>query len=233
MLLFLSLLPLVSLFHCTLNLGNKKNSTLIIKSCAFSFVITLVLMAFCHTQNYLMFHSPAWHKVTGETCSKCCVREMSDSSEMRSEIAGKERSFKDGRSQLWQRLTVLKLGISKPFSFRSFVLELINIAIFSSSLCYSSVFLQEDWGRRKMLLRSSAGFILLLLSQCTVTLGTKETVVLANAHLLPQRDYERLGNANEKGTHEGSEWFGSVLCFTLLLCCSIFNQRIRKLALEE
>lgn len=44
--------------------------------------------------------------------------------------------------------------------------------------------------------------MLFLLSQCTVSLATKEAVVLANAHLLPQRDYERLGNANEKGTHE-------------------------------
>ncbi|NWY66654.1 FGL1L protein, partial [Erithacus rubecula] len=49
-----------------------------------------------------------------------------------------------------------------------------------------------------MLLRSSAGLMLLLLSQCTVSLGTQEAVALANAHLLPQRDYERLGNANEK-----------------------------------
>ncbi|NWX60463.1 FGL1L protein, partial [Promerops cafer] len=49
-----------------------------------------------------------------------------------------------------------------------------------------------------MLLRSSGGFMLFLLSQCTMSLGTKEAVVLANAHLLPQRDYERLGNANEK-----------------------------------
>ncbi|RMC00436.1 hypothetical protein DUI87_23045 [Hirundo rustica rustica] len=40
--------------------------------------------------------------------------------------------------------------------------------------------------------------MLFLLSQCTVSLGTKEAVVLANAHLLPQRDYERLENANEK-----------------------------------
>lgn len=47
--------------------------------------------------------------------------------------------------------------------------------------------------------------VLLLLSQCTVSLGSKEAVVLANAHLLPQRDYKRLGNAHEKGTHEGSQ----------------------------
>lgn len=142
MLLFLSLWPLVSLCHCSLDSGNKENSTLIIKSWAFSFVITLVLMAFCHTPNYIMFHCPARHKVTGERCPKCLstavrVREINDLSEMRSEISGKERSFTDGNSQLWQRLTMLKLSISKLFSFSTFVLEVINIAIFSSNLCYS------------------------------------------------------------------------------------------------
>lgn len=68
--------------------------------------------------------------------------------------------------------------------------------------------------------------MLLLLSQCTVSLGTKEEMVLANAHLLPQGGYERLGNANEKGTREDCKGFGSILCFTLLLCCNIFNQHI-------
>ncbi|KAK2532209.1 hypothetical protein Q9233_005225 [Columba guinea] len=53
-----------------------------------------------------------------------------------------------------------------------------------------------------MLLRRSAGFILFLLSHCTVSVSTGEAMVLANAHLLPQRGYERLGNADEKGTHE-------------------------------
>jgi len=56
-----------------------------------------------------------------------------------------------------------------------------------------------------MLLMSSAGFILFLLSHCTVSVSTKEAMGLANAHLLPQRGYEKLGNNNEKGIHEESE----------------------------
>lgn len=96
MLLFLSLRPLVCLFHCSLDSGNKKNSTPIIKSCAFSFVITLLLIAFCHTQNYVMFHCPTWHKGMGERCSKCKVSQHSalhqrnDLSEMGCETSGNE-----------------------------------------------------------------------------------------------------------------------------------------------
>lgn len=109
-------------------------------------------MAFCHTHNYIMFHCPAWHKVTGERCSKClsttlCVTGIHDLSEMRFETSGKERPFKDGRSQLWQRLTILKLNISKLFSFRTFVLKAIDIAIFSSNLCYSSCCRTDAEGR--------------------------------------------------------------------------------------
>lgn len=70
---------------------------------------------------------------------------------------------------------------------------------------FQSVLLQEDRLGQKMLLRRSAGFILFLLSHCTVSVSTVEAMVLANAHLLPQRGYERLGNADEKGTHEKSE----------------------------
>ncbi|NXG45863.1 FGL1L protein, partial [Psilopogon haemacephalus] len=49
-----------------------------------------------------------------------------------------------------------------------------------------------------MLLRSSGGFVLLLLLHCTVSASTAEEVVLANAHLLPQRGNMRLTNSNEK-----------------------------------
>lgn len=56
-----------------------------------------------------------------------------------------------------------------------------------------------------MLLKSSVGCVLFLLFHFTVSVMTKEAVVLANAHLLPQRGYERLANVDEKGTHEESE----------------------------
>lgn len=51
-----------------------------------------------------------------------------------------------------------------------------------------------------MLLRSSGRFALLLLLHCTVSVSAAEEVVLANAHLLPQRGNVRLSNSNEKGT---------------------------------
>lgn len=63
-LLFLPVWPLVPLFHCSLDSGNKQNSILINIRCAFSFVITLLSMAFCHTQAYIMFHCPTRYKVT-------------------------------------------------------------------------------------------------------------------------------------------------------------------------
>ncbi|NXN09163.1 FGL1L protein, partial [Indicator maculatus] len=49
-----------------------------------------------------------------------------------------------------------------------------------------------------MLLRSSAGLVLLLLSQCTVPESVAEEVALANGHLLPQRASVRLSNSNEQ-----------------------------------
>ncbi|XP_006132742.2 fibrinogen-like protein 1-like protein [Pelodiscus sinensis] len=49
-----------------------------------------------------------------------------------------------------------------------------------------------------MNLRSSVGFILLLLFKCAVWTSSEETVVLANAHLLPPGGYQRLSNINEK-----------------------------------
>ncbi|XP_025053522.1 fibrinogen-like protein 1-like protein [Alligator sinensis] len=49
-----------------------------------------------------------------------------------------------------------------------------------------------------MKLKSSLGFILLFLFKCDVLTSAEEAVVLANAHLLPQRGYEKLGNNNEK-----------------------------------
>lgn len=57
-------------------------------------------------------------------------------------------AMKDGRSQFLQRLAVWKTGVSIYFSFRTFKLKVINLSIFSSSLCYSSALLQEDWLRR-------------------------------------------------------------------------------------
>lgn len=53
-----------------------------------------------------------------------------------------------------------------------------------------------------MLLTSSVGFILVLLSHCPAPVSTEGAIVLANAHLLPQGGYERLGNSNEKGTRK-------------------------------
>lgn len=64
MLLFLPVRPLVPLFHYSLDSGNKQSSILINIKCAFSFVVTLLSMAFYCTQNYVMFHCPARHKVT-------------------------------------------------------------------------------------------------------------------------------------------------------------------------
>nr|XP_009667125.1 PREDICTED: angiopoietin-2-like [Struthio camelus australis]XP_009667126.1 PREDICTED: angiopoietin-2-like [Struthio camelus australis] len=49
-----------------------------------------------------------------------------------------------------------------------------------------------------MLLKSSVGFIVLLLSHCTVSVSSKEAVILANAHLLPPGGYERLANINDR-----------------------------------
>lgn len=138
--------------------------------------------------------------------------------------------------QRWEKPALTEAYHIEAQYFKTFLLQ--DFCTKSHRYCHFQFqpvlqFLLQDWRRRKMLLRSSAGFVLFLLSQCTVSLGTKEAVVLANAHLLPQRDYESLENANEKGTHEDSEWYGRVQCCTLLLCCNIFNQHVRKLALEE
>lgn len=114
----------------------------------------------------------------------------------------------------------------------SVALMVINLSIFSCSLYYSCGLLQEDWLWRKMLLKSSAGFVLILLSHCTTLVTTKEAVVLANAHLLSQRDYGRLANINDKGTHEGGVSDLGVCC-VLLYCLVEYFQHIWKLALQQ
>ena len=156
-----------------------------------------------------------------------------DQSEIGCETLGKGEVL-----ERWEKPILAEAHYIEARYFNTFLLQDFHTKShksfhFNSSLCYSSVLLQEDWFERKMLLTSSAGFILFLLSHCTVSVSTKEAVVLANAHLLPQRGYEKLGNINEKGTHEESEWFGCMLCFTLLLCCNIFSQCIWKLALKK
>ncbi|XP_063253403.1 fibrinogen-like protein 1-like protein isoform X1 [Prinia subflava] len=101
--------------------------------------------------------------------------------------------------QRWEEPTLTETYHIEAQHFKTFLLQ--DFCTRSHKYCHFQfqpvlqLLLQEE---RKMPLRSSAGFLLLLLSQCTVSLGTTEAVVLANAHLLPQRDYERLGNANEK-----------------------------------
>lgn len=112
------------------------------------------------------------------------------------------------------------------------VLKVINVSIFSCSLYYSCGLLQEGWFWRKMLLKSSAGFVLIFLSHCTVLVTTKEAVILANAHLLSQRDYDRLANINDKGTHEG--WVSNLgACGALLYRFVECFQHIWKFALQQ